>query len=315
MSSPGLRIAITGAAGYIGTRLLERLERESQVERVLAMDVRPLPRPYSSKVVFRRNDVTKPLDGVLKADEVDVLVHLAFILEPGHDRDAVRNVNVFGMSNILEAAERARVSHILYFGSTTVYGAHADNPPELIERSPLRPVHGFQYGEDKVASESRLVEYDRGHSDVALTILRGCPVLGPNADNFIARAYSKPFLLGIAGHDPPLQFIHEDDITDVITRCVLERIPGLYNVAGDGVLAWETVCQILGRRLVRLPANLVYGLTHASWALRLQSDASGSGLEFVRYPWIVSTEKIQRELGVRFRYSSEEAVASFALRF
>ena len=295
--------------------MIDRLERERTVERIVAIDIRPLPRPYSSKVVFRRNDVTMPLHTALGEDEIDALVHLAFVLEPRRDRAAVRRVNVFGLSNTLEAAERAGVGHLLYFSSTTVYGAHADNPPGLTEESPLRPVTGFQYGEDKVESESRLNAFRRSHPGVAVTVLRGCPVLGPNTDNFIGRAYSKPVLLGMTGYDPPLQLLHEDDIIDVMTRCIVERIPGLYNVASDDSLPWGQACRILGRKLVRLPTGLAYGLTSATWAMRLQSDSSAPGLDFIRYPWAVSNAKIRRELGVRFRYSSVEALSSFSVRF
>jgi hypothetical protein len=48
-----------------------------------------------------------------------------------------------------------------------------------------------------------------------------------------------------------------------------------------------------------------------SWALRLQNESPASGLEFIKYPPIISTEKVNREVGFQFRYSSGEAVAAF----
>ena len=314
MSNRAKRIAITGGAGYIGTRMIGRLEGEPAVERILAIDIRPLPKMYSSKVVYRRLDVTMPLVDALREHDIDVLLHLAFILEPGHDRAAIRRVNLFGLSNTLDASVRAGVEHLLYFGSTTVYGAHADNPPVLTEESPMRPVTGFQYGEDKAESEIFIGDFIQRHPEITLTILRGCPVMGPNADNFISRAFSKPVLIGIRGYDPPLQLLHEKDLENIMARCILERIPGLYNVAGNGVLTWSMMGRILGRKLLRLPAILMYGLTGATWALRLQSESPAQGLDFIRYPWTASTEKIQRELGVRFRYSARDAWESFAMR-
>ena len=48
-----------------------------------------------------------------------------------------------------------------------------------------------------------------------------------------------------------------------------------------------------------------------SWALYLQSESPASGLEFVKYPPVVSTDKLAEETGFRFQYSTEEALSSF----
>jgi hypothetical protein len=47
-----------------------------------------------------------------------------------------------------------------------------------------------------------------------------------------------------------------------------------------------------------------------SWALHLQSESPVSGLEFVKYPPVVSTDKLVKETGFRFQYSTEEALSS-----
>jgi hypothetical protein len=48
-----------------------------------------------------------------------------------------------------------------------------------------------------------------------------------------------------------------------------------------------------------------------SWALHLQSESPVSGLEFIKYPPVVSTDKLTKEMGFRFQYSTEEALSSF----
>jgi hypothetical protein len=48
-----------------------------------------------------------------------------------------------------------------------------------------------------------------------------------------------------------------------------------------------------------------------SWALHLQNESPVSGLEFVKYPPVVSTDKLAKETGFRFQYSTEEALSSF----
>ena len=312
MSSPVRRVAVTGASGYLGDGLMRHLEAEDEIERILAIDIRQPRRPHAPKVVFQHHDVARPMPDLFSAHGIDSVVHLAYILNPGHDRAANRRVNVGGAANVLEACEAAGVRHVLYLSSTSVYGAHPDNPRLLTEESPVRPVEGFQYSEDKAESEALITEFVRQHPDCAAAILRVCPVMGPNADNFIARAFSKPFLVAARGYDPPMQFIHEDDLADVVRLCLLRQVSGLYNVGGDGYILWSEMVRVFGRRMIRLPARLLYRLIGLAWNLRLQRDSPPCGLDMVRHPWIASAEKIKRELGISFRYSSMDAWDAFA---
>ena len=312
MTSSGHRILVTGASGYVGRTLIRRLERVSGVERILATDVLPLEGEYSAKVRFIRHDVTDPIHGLLREHEIDSVAHLAFVLNPGRNRAAVSKVNIGGTANVLDASVRAGVKHILCFSSTTVYGAHADNPPLLTEDSPMRPVAGFQYGETKVAVELLLRDFVKREKGPTVSVIRSCPVMGPRTDNFISRAFSRPLLVGIKGCDPPMQLLHEDDMTEILSRCLLERIPGTYNVAGVGSVSWSEMAEAFGKKIVYLPARLLYGLTSLSWAMRLQSESRAGGLNFIRHRWTVSTEKITRDLGVNFKHSSREALMSFA---
>ena len=148
------RVAVTGAAGYVGRTLIDRLAREPAVERILALDVRPLPSESTNeRVVFERHDVTRPFGALLREHGVDSLAHLAYVMRPSRDREAARRVNVEGTASALASCEEAGVRHMLYLSSTSVYGAHADNPPLLDEDAPPRPPRGFQYSEDKAAAE------------------------------------------------------------------------------------------------------------------------------------------------------------------
>ena len=314
MSERIRRVAVTGASGYVGTRLVQRLQDARQVGLVLAADIRPPPIPLGSKAVFLRQDISTPLGHAFSVYQIDTVVHLAYVLRPGRDREAIRRVNVGGTANVLEACADAKANRIIYLSSTSVYGAHPDNPPMLTEEVPPRPVKGFQYGEDKAEAESLVREFSNSRPDVTTTILRCCPVMGPNADNFIARAFLRPVLVAVRSCDPPMQLIHEDDLTDVLARCTLGDTSGLYNVAGEGLIHWSEMVRMLRRRLLTLPAPLLYGAIDATWKLRLQSGSPSSGLDFIRYRWTASTDKIMRELGIESRYSSRQAWEAFVQR-
>lgn len=314
MGSSVRRVAITGASGYCATGLLDRLELEEGIEAVLAIDVRPPRAERGAKVVFHRHDVSEPMGDLLRDYAIDSVVHLAYLMRPGHDRTASRWVNIGSTANVLKAVEQAGVQRLLYLSSSTVYGAHPDNPPLLTEDAPLRPVKGFQYSEGKVRSEEALDEFVQRNPQVTACVLRACPVMGPGADNFVSRVLSRPFLVAVRGCDPPMQFLHEDDLADALLLCLLGKASGVYNIAGEGGIRWSDMAHSRGRRLISLPAAMLYGLTDATWTLRLQGDSPACGLDFIRYGWSVSTEKIERDLRFTPRYSSAEAWNAFAHR-
>ena len=117
------RVAITGAAGYVAGRLIERLERDSSIEGILATDIRPLDRQHSPKVIFRQHDVTTPMADLFSEHSIEAVVHLAYVLNPGHNRAASERVNVGGTINVLDACGQVGVQQIVYLSSTSVYGA------------------------------------------------------------------------------------------------------------------------------------------------------------------------------------------------
>ena len=78
------------------------------------------------------------------------------MLNPGRRPYLARRVNVSGTNHTIEACSNADVAQIIYLSSTSVYGAHPDNPEFLNEEDPIRPVPGFQYSEDKAAAEASI---------------------------------------------------------------------------------------------------------------------------------------------------------------
>ena len=314
MSEESRRIAVTGASGYVGTVLIRQLVEREDVHSILAIDVRAPSQPPGSKVSFVRQDVSEPFPGLFAVHGVDTVVHLAYELRQGRNREANRRVNVDGTRNTIEACRRGDVGRMVYLSSTSVYGAHPDNPQVLTEEMPARPVAGFQYSEDKLASERLLDGYATATPGVGVCIIRCCPIMGANADNFIASAFDKPFLVAVSGANPPIQLIHEDDMVECLTLATMRDGEGLYNLAGSGPIDWNDMADARGRRVVSLPAWLLYPLTQLTWSLRLQSDSPALGLDMIRYRWTASTEKMEREMGFKPRYSSKDAWEAYVQR-
>ena len=140
-------------------------------------------------------------------------------------------------------------------------------------------------------------------------------MLGPSGASPITSGLFRPWLLGVLDYNPPMQFLYEDDLARVLTIVIRRKLPGVFNVAGEGVVYYDEMAEIIKSRRIILPAFLAYPLAQLTWNLRLQRDSTASGLDLVRYPMVLSTSKLTQATGYRFRHTSLETLTSFANSF
>ena len=314
MEQTNKAVAITGAAGYIGNRLLQELEGNEEQSKLVAFDTRPLAFPIHNVAAYRQ-DVTESIEDNLYSHRVSTLIHLAFDARRGRNRrevGAIRQSNLDALKSVLDSCVRAQVRHFIYLSSHTVYGAHRDNPVPLTDKSPLRPSPDFPYGYDKFVSEELIQEFAEQHQDLEVTILRPSIVLGPNAGNSISRGLFRPMLLGVLDYNPPLQFLYEDDLARVLAIIIDRKVTGVFNVAGEGVVFYRELADIIKSKLLSLPALLAYPLAQLTWNLGIQRDSTAPGLDLVRYPIVLDTGKLRETTGYRFWHTSLETLVSFA---
>ncbi len=299
-----LVVAVTGAGGYIGSRLVELLCSDERVERVLGFDVRPA-RTSHTKFVFDELDVRNPhLEARLHG--VDVVVHLAFVMNPIHDEVEMRDVNVNGSQNVFKSVGRAGVHKLIYTSSATVYGAHPDNDVPLTEESPLRANLDFNYAAHKLEVEYVVKEFQEEFPDVAVTIFRPAIVFGAHVDNAWSHVLELPVLFGVKGYAPPIQFVHEDDVAAALRYAVFNQLDGVYNLAPPGWLEADDALAIAGRRRRDLPEPVAFSLMDRLWNMGL-AEAPAGMLHYLMHPWVVSSEKLARS-GFVCRLSSEDAL-------
>src|SRR6266513_5589885 len=115
-----MKYVITGGSGYIGSRLVEFLASREDTERIAIADVKP-PRIPHARTEFHRTDVRDraALQALLERVQPDALVHLAFILNPIQDEEAMYDIDVNGTFNALDAGARAGTQHVLVTSSAT----------------------------------------------------------------------------------------------------------------------------------------------------------------------------------------------------
>lgn len=300
-----LTVAVTGAAGYIGERVLDLLDRDDRVDRILGFDIRR-PRSTSSKLIFDEVDVRSEAL-VARFSGVDVVVHLAFVMDPIKDEARMRDINVNGSQNVFRAAGKAGVGKLVYASSAVAYGAHPDNDVPLTEESPLRANLDFSYPTHKLEVEYVLKEVQNEFPSLTSVVLRPAIVFGPNTDNAWSHVLESPLLLGVSGHRPPMQFVHEADVAGAVFFAATEAIEGYFNVAADGWLELPELLSLLGRRRIELPEPIAFGLLDRMWQLGW-SDAPAGMLHYLMHPWVVSNAKLT-QAGFKPTYSNEQALA------
>ena len=82
----------------------------------------------------------------------------------------------------------------------------------------------FQYSWDKAHAEQILQEFGTSAKDIIVTILRSCPVVGPNAaDSAPVLVFKPPVMIEVISFDPQMQFIHEDDLVRLIEAFLIQK--------------------------------------------------------------------------------------------
>jgi nucleoside-diphosphate-sugar epimerase len=136
-------------------------------------------------------------------------------------------------------------------------------------------------------------------------------------DNYVARfAFGMPFVALLDGYDTPLQFVHEADVVAAICEILGHDGRGAYNVSPPDWLPVSELARATGRACWRLPFWLAYAVHWLAWATRLPIHESPAPfLYFVRYPWVITPARLERELGFQFRFTSRQTVQQIVERF
>jgi len=298
-------IAVTGASGLVGQRLLPRLAEQERVTRLIGLDVRD-PRRRVRNLEFHRVDIggaeLKPL-----LEAADVLVHLATVVDPIPDEALMARVNVEGTRRVLDAAAAVGVRKVIRVSSAAVYGAWPNNSVPLTEDATLRPNPGFAPAVHAAEIERLLGDWREAHPAVTVTTLRSAPVLGAGAERLPSRLLLGRPPLRVRGAGPPVQVVHVDDLVAALLLAVGDDLPGTYNVAADGWLGADDARALLPRSLLpALPAELLERVLARLWASGL-GDVPPNVVPYLVHPWVVANDRL-RAAGWRPRHTNEEAI-------
>lgn len=305
----GRRVLVTGAAGYVGSLVTEALLQSDSVARVVACDVRPSGSARSGdKLLSRVLDICeRGLTELLQAEQIDVVVHLAAIVNPppGMTRKEVHAVDVEGTENLLEACVSAGVQKIIVTSSGAAYGYHADNAALLDEDQPLRGNVEFAYSHHKRLVEEMLARYRAEFPQLAQLIFRPGTILGKSVSNQITALFEKPAILGLKESASPFVFTWDEDLVRCIGEGVLTDKAGIYNLVSDGVMTLREIAAALGKYYIPAPVSVVELGLRCLKRFEL-SQYGPEQTRFLQYRPVMSNDKLKREFGYRPSLSSQQ---------
>jgi nucleoside-diphosphate-sugar epimerase len=303
-----LRVFVTGASGYVGSLLLERLAQSPDVESITGIAL-TMPRSrLQAKVKFiqmdiRSDDLTKVMAGH------DVVVHTACIVlwpasMPEKERD---DINLNGVRIVGQAALANKVRRFVHASSMAAYDpVLVKGKTDVKEDFPLGKENSPYYYWNAKAGAERILTQVLGSSTV-LTFLRPIYIIGPRNQAVIAsyRQNAVKFL----GQNPRRQFVHEEDVAAAFVQAVHTDMPGAFNVASDDFMQLNDVWKTVGAKFVpTIPlwaARLVTKIrwryfgspVHPSWVEDMLVDLAGSNTKLKSAGWTP-------------RYNSAEALRS-----
>lgn len=301
---------MTGATGYIGSRLARRLAAQGDRLRCLVRagsDTTDLERIGAELV---EADLTNASALVKALDGVDVAYHLAAVYAMGVvDRRALERTNVQGTRAFLSAIERARTPRAIYVSTTAALAPVPTGEGDERTEYPPRAHYPSVYHRTKAKAHKLAREAQR----IGLPLIVVCPavVYGPG-DRSPVGGYVENLLTGrlpgLLTRDSWFSFVHVDDVIDgLLLADAKGRIGSVYILSGEHAAFSDylgRIAKLAGRRLPRLrfpvPLARVTGLvldgvsrvTGMRFPITREGVNTGAG-----HRWLHTNARARRELG------------------
>jgi UDP-glucose 4-epimerase len=311
-----MRVVVTGATGNVGTSVLAALARDPAVEEIVGLARRVPPRASFEKTVWRAADVSES-DLLPHFRGADVVIHLAWLIQPSRHEWVTRRVNVLGSERVFDSVARAEVPALVYASSV---GAYAPGPVDRAvgESWPTTGVASSFYSRHKAEVERLLDRFAAANPGTRTVRLRPGLIFKGGAATGIRRLFMGPLLpspllkrewlpLLPVPHGLRTQAVHSLDVAEAYRLAATQDASGAFNIAADPVLDARVIADALQAKAIELPVGLVRAAAWASWKLRLQPTSPG-WLDMGMLTPIMDITRAHAELGWQPQFSSVQAL-------
>ena len=315
-----MRVCLTGATGFLGTRLLARLASDGHAIAALVPHGEDTSAIAACVERVVRGDVVDP-DAVRDAVAgAEVVFHLAGLVpaRASHRREFER-VNVIGARRVAEATVRAGVARLVHCGTAAVYGV-PQRTGTVDERTEPRPVNAYQAS--KLAGEHAVAAAVAG-SGTSVVLARPTALYGAGdrATLPLLRAIARGRVRMVGDGGVPCQLTHVDDAAALLHACAGWCLAG---VSADVLLVGSeeratvrSLIEIVARAAGTTPRVTVVPRAPLAAAWRLQRAIARclhpmpgrfDGLDFFLTDRTVDVSKARRVLGVTAQVALADGV-------
>ncbi len=332
-------VFITGAAGYVGAMLCEQFAKRADVVKIIGLDKEPLPDllKNTQKLTWvNANLADGSWQQTVAAHNPTIVIHTAWqIREMYGKRELQWQWNVGGSDAVREFAFSAPgVKKFIHFSTASSYGAYTTNTLEhyFKEEEGFRDEEYLYAVEKKVAEEHLRAAWEKADKSSVpqVLIVRPAAITGPRGRYMRVRFGLQSALSGqlkgslihrlvslLVSWVPatPLwcrQFIHEDDVVDIVERLAFEPYPEAYDVfnitpPGNPVLAPE-MADAVGKKVLPIQPWMARIAFFFFWhATRGRIPTSKGGWRFYSYPVVMDGTKLTTKAGYQYKYRSGDA--------
>lgn len=317
-----MRIALTGATGFVGGALVRRLLAQKQEVRTLARASRMADEVEARGATVIRGDLSDAGAIERTIEGAEIVYHLAARVSGSGSEREFEETNVDGTRRVMEACARHGVRRVVYHSSLAVYGPGHGSAP-IDESSPFDPhpeLRGY-YPESKIKADQLAASFAR-EKGLSLVTLRPGLIYGPGRIplGLLAFALGKThFVFGRPTQHIPVNYI--ENLLDAIQRAGSweSREADEFNIVDDEALTLGEYHRALNEaahgRTIFLPGWPVEisapGVDLVTRALGLMADSRLTKYQVRRmledrlYPM----KKIRTKLGWTARVPVSEAIA------
>jgi nucleoside-diphosphate-sugar epimerase len=313
---PGARVLVTGASGFIGSHVAERLLAQGGTLRLLVRRPERVAAMAAAGAEIHTGDLTAPASLGGCCEGIDVVFHAAAWIGTPYARAAAWQANVDGTRAVMAEARRAGVRRFVHLSSIAVYG-----PIRTGVVTETRALGGAVelYGESKIAAED--AARDAAGDDVELVVTRPGMVYGPRSRAWTVRlirwiADGRPAM--VAGGHGYARPIFIENLVDALVLCAtVPEAAGQAFTLIDENMRWRDYLHHYAQMVGRRPRSVSYAV---SWLIALTDETRAlmtrrpprirrAALGYAVSHAVLSTDQAHRVLGWRPRYSMADAMA------
>ena len=308
----GRRILITGLASFWGGWLASEFEKDPDNEVIVGIDTEDPVVALERTEFIRTDDSYSILARLVRATQVDTVVHAGLVVNSASMSDRrMHEKNVIGTINLLAAlgADDSRVRSLVVKSSALVYGAAQQDPTWFREEFRRTGPARTRVERSLIEVEGYIRSFAEEYRGVNVAVLRCANVLGEGHVTMFSKALTLPFIPTIAGFDPQLQFVEQEDVVRAIAFTVNHQLEGVFNVAGDGRVPWSEIRAIANHRPMLL-SPVGTGLAASTLARLRIIKLPEEALDLLRYGRGIDNRKL-KAAGFAYRFTTAGAVRHF----